>query len=114
MADMADSGSGSKLFVRQSSGLVRNVSVTNALFFKDANTWFTDSSGAITGTPGFIASLVVLALITAVVLLPTRSFHRFVTILAAMGVAGFALMFVFGLLATSGSDFQHNLPQYTG
>jgi APA family basic amino acid/polyamine antiporter len=233
MSDMADSGTGSKLFVRQSSGLVRNVSVTNALFFnvaafvgvgltlytafltlafvpvwrfaglseygwaaiisgvffiflslifaslvsvmprsggdyvftsrivhpflgwmegwtlvlasvaiiafevplvlrnlqitariigigaggsffKDANTWFTDSSGAITGTPGFIASLVVLALITAVVLLPTRSFHRFVTVLAAMGVVGFVLMFVFGLLATSGSDFQHNLPQYTG
>lgn len=233
MADMADQGSGSRLFVRQSSGLVRNVSVTNALFFnvaafvgvgltlytafltlafvpvwrfaglseygwaaiiagvffiflslifaslvsvmprsggdyvftsriihpflgwmegwtlvlasvaiiafeiplvlrnlqitariigigaggsffKDANTWFTDSSGSITGTPGFIASLVVLALITAVVLLPTRSFHRFVTILAAMGVAGFVLMFVFGLLATSGSDFQHNLPKYTG
>ena len=233
MADMAESGSGSKLFVRQSSGLVRNVSVTNALFFnvaafvgvgltlytafltlafvpvwrfaglseygwaaiisgvffiflslifaslvsvmprsggdyvftsrivhpflgwmegwtlvlasvaiiafeiplvlrnlqitariigigaggsffKDANTWFTDSSGAITGTPGFIASLVVLALIAGVVLLPTRSFHRFVTALAAMGVAGFVLMFVFGLLATSGSDFQHNLPQYTG
>ena len=233
MADMAESGSGSKLFVRQSSGLVRNVSVTNALFFnvaafvgvgltlytafltlafvpvwrfaglseygwaaiiagvffiflslifaslvsvmprsggdyvftsrivhpflgwmegwtlvlasvaiiafeiplvlrnlqitariigigaggsffKDANTWFTDSSGSITGTPGFIASLVVLALIAGVVLLPTRSFHRFVTILAAMGVAGFVLMFVFGLLATSGSDFQHNLPQYTG
>jgi basic amino acid/polyamine antiporter, APA family len=232
MSDMADSGTGSKLFVRQSSGLVRNVSVTNALFFnvaafvgvgltlytafltlafvpvwrfaglseygwaaiisgvffiflslifaslvsvmprsggdyvftsriihpflgwmegwtlvlasvaiiafeiplvlrnlqvtariigigaggsffKDANTWFTDSSGAITGTPGFIASLVVLALIAGVVLLPTRSFHRFVTILAAMGVAGFVLMFVFGLLATSGSDFQHNLPQYT-
>jgi APA family basic amino acid/polyamine antiporter len=232
MADMSEAGSGSKLFVRQSSGLVRNVSVTNALFFnvaafvgvgltlytafltlafvpvwrfaglseygwaaiisgvffiflslifaslvsvmprsggdyvftsrivhpflgwmegwtlvlasvaiiafeiplvlrnlqitariigigaggsffKDANTWFTDSSGAITGTPGFIASLVVLALIAGVVLLPTRSFHRFVTVLAAMGVAGFALMFVFGLLATSGSDFQHNLPQYT-
>jgi APA family basic amino acid/polyamine antiporter len=233
VADMADSGSGSRLFVRQSSGLVRNVSVTNALFFnvaafvgvgltlytafltlafvpvwrfaglseygwaaiisgvffiflslifaslvsvmprsggdyvftsriihpflgwmegwtlvlasvaiiafeiplvlrnlqitariigigagggffKDANTWFTDSTGAITGTPGFIASLVVLALITGVVLLPTRSFHRFVTALAVMGVAGFVLMFVFGLLATSGSDFQHNLPQYTG
>ena len=36
MADMAESGSGSKLFVRQSSGLVRNVSVTNALFFNVA------------------------------------------------------------------------------
>jgi amino acid transporter len=101
--------------------VLRNLQITARIigigaggsFFKDANTWFTDSTGTITGTPGFIASLVVLALIAGVVLLPTRSFHRFVTILAAMGVAGFALMFVFGLLATSGSDFQHNLPQYT-
>jgi basic amino acid/polyamine antiporter, APA family len=102
--------------------VLRNLQITARIigigaggsFFKDANTWFTDSTGAITGSPGFIASLVVLALIAGVVLLPTRSFHRFVTIMAAMGVAGFVLMFVFGLLATSGSDFQHNLPQYTG
>jgi amino acid transporter len=102
--------------------VLRNLQITARIigigaggsFFKDANTWFTDSTGSITGTPGFIASLVVLALIAGVVLLPTRSFHRFVTILAAMGVAGFVLMFVFGLLATSGSDFQHNLPHYTG
>ena len=102
--------------------VLRNLQITARIigigaggsFFKDANTWFTDSTGAITGTPGFIASLVVLALIAGVVLLPTRTFHRFVTALAAMGVAGFVLMFVFGLLATSGSDFQHNLPQYTG
>ena len=102
--------------------VLRNLQITARIigigaggsFFQDANTWFTDSSGSITGTPGFIASLVVLALITGVVLLPTRSFHRFVTVLAAMGVAGFVLMFIFGLLATSGSDFQHNLPHYTG
>ena len=31
MSDMADSSTGSRLFVRQSSGLVRDVSVTNAL-----------------------------------------------------------------------------------
>ena len=36
MADMAESGSGKRLFVRQSSGLVRDVSVTNALFFNVA------------------------------------------------------------------------------
>src|SRR3954465_5058877 len=195
MTDMADSGTGSKLFVRQSSGLVRNVSVTNALFFniaafvgvgltlypifyslafvpvwqkgpfseygwaaivtglfcavlavifasftsvmprsggdyvftsrivhpflgwleswtlviasvliiafevplvlrnlqitgriigigagghffKNANSWFTDSTGGITGSPGFLGSLVVLAVIGAIVLLPTRRFHR--------------------------------------
>ena len=36
MAEMAESGSGKRLFVRQSSGLVRDVSVTNALFFNVA------------------------------------------------------------------------------
>src|SRR4029078_8627750 len=36
MAEMAESGSGKRLFVRQSSGLVRDVSVTNALFFNIA------------------------------------------------------------------------------
>src|ERR1051325_2397450 len=36
MAEMAESGSGRRLFVRQSSGLVRDVSVTNALFFNVA------------------------------------------------------------------------------
>jgi len=36
MTDMADSSTGSRLFVRQSSGLVRDVSVTNALFFNIA------------------------------------------------------------------------------
>src|SRR6266704_440181 len=36
MADMAESGSGRRLFVRLSSGLVRDVSVTNALFFNVA------------------------------------------------------------------------------
>ena len=32
----AEAGTSAKLFVRQSSGLVRNVSVTNALFFNVA------------------------------------------------------------------------------
>src|ERR1041385_1985584 len=36
MAEMAESGTGKRLFVRQSSGLVRDVSVTNALFFNIA------------------------------------------------------------------------------
>ncbi len=102
--------------------VLRNLQITARIigigaggsFFKDANTWFTDSTGAITGTPGFIGSLVVLAIIAGVVLLPTRTFHRVVTALAIFGVASFVLMFVFGLLATSRSDFQHNLPQYTG
>src|SRR3954468_23377582 len=88
--------------------VLRNLQITARIigigaggsFFKDANTWFTDSTGGITGTPGFIGSLVVLAIIAGVVLLPTRTFHRVVTALAIFGVAAFVAMFVFGLLAT--------------
>src|SRR2546423_9728557 len=36
MAEMPQAGGPAKLFVRQSSGLVRDVSVTNALFFNVA------------------------------------------------------------------------------
>jgi basic amino acid/polyamine antiporter, APA family len=102
--------------------VLRNLQITARIigigaggsFFEDANSWFTDSTGAITGTPGFIASLVVLLVIALVCVLPTRSFHRVVTTLAGYGVACFAAMFVFGLLATSRSDFDANLPKYTG
>jgi len=102
--------------------VLRNLQITARIigigaggsFFQDANSWFTDSTGSITGTPGFIASLVVLAVIAFIVLLPTRTFHKVVTALAIFGVASFVAMFVFGLLATSRSDFEHNLPQYTG
>ncbi len=77
--------------------VLRNLQITARIigigaggsFFKDANTWFTDSTVRITGTPGFIGSLVVLAIIAGVVLLPTRTFHRVVTALAIFGVAGF-------------------------
>ena len=101
--------------------VLRNLQITGRIigigagghFFKNANTWFTNSSGAITGWNGLIWSLVVLAVIAGIVLLPTRRFHRVVTVMAAIGVASFILMFVFGLLATSQSDFQHNLPHYT-
>ena len=54
-----------------------------------------------------------LAVITFIVLLPTRRFHKVVTTLALIGVASFVLMFIFGLLATSKSDFDRNLPHYT-
>jgi amino acid transporter len=47
-------------------------------------------------------------------ILPTRSFHRVVTALAAFGVACFVLMFIFGLAATHKASFVHNLPKYTG
>jgi len=101
--------------------VLRNIQITGRIigigtgnhFFKNANSWFTNSTGAITGWNGLIWSLVVLAVILGIVLLPTRRFHRVVTILCAIGVASFVAMFVLGLLATSSSDFQHNLPQYT-
>ena len=83
-------------------------------FFTHANSWFTDSSGAITGLPGFIASLVVLAVIGFVCVLPTRTFHRVVTALAGFGVACFFAMFIFGLLFTHRHSFNTNLPHYTG
>jgi basic amino acid/polyamine antiporter, APA family len=100
--------------------VLRNIQLTGRIigigtgnhFFNGANSWFTNSTGLITGWPGLIWSLVVLAVIAGIVLLPTRRFHTVVTTLALIGVASFVLMFIFGLLATSRSDFQHNLPHY--
>jgi amino acid transporter len=83
-------------------------------FFTHANTWFTDATGTITGTPGFIASLIVLLGIGAICVLPTRTFHRVVTVLAGFGVACFIGMFIFGLVATHKSSFNANLPHYDG
>src|SRR5579862_162043 len=102
--------------------VLRNIQITARIigigtgwsFANHSNTWFTDSTGAITGSPGFIGSLVVLAVIAVVVFLPTRTFHKVVTLLAGFGVAAFVAMFVFGLLATSRSDFDKNLPRYDG
>jgi APA family basic amino acid/polyamine antiporter len=101
--------------------VLRNIQITGRIigigagghFFKNANNWFTNSSGSITGWNGLIWSLVVLAVIAGIVLLPTRRFHKVVTGLALFGVIAFVLMFVFGLLATSRADFQNNLPHYT-
>ena len=102
--------------------VLRNLQITARIigigagghFFNHANTWFTDSTGGITGSPGFIGSMIVLLVIGAVCVLPTRTFHRVVTALAGFGVAGFIAMFIFGLAATSRSSFEHNLPKYTG
>jgi basic amino acid/polyamine antiporter, APA family len=100
--------------------VLRNLQITARIIgigaggFSGANNWFTDSTGTITGTPGFIASIIVLLLIAVVAVLPTRTFHKVVTALAAFGVACFAAMFIFGLLATSKSDFVKHLPHYTG
>src|SRR5260370_893070 len=60
--------------------VLRNLQITARIigigagghFFKNANTWFTDSTGGITGSPGFIGSLVVLLVIGAVCVLPAR------------------------------------------
>src|SRR5437868_11825278 len=77
--------------------VLRNLQITARIigigagghFFNHANSWFTDSSGAITGGPGFLGSIIVLLLIGVVCVLPTRTFHRVVTTLAAFGVTCF-------------------------
>jgi amino acid transporter len=102
--------------------VLRNLQITARIigigagghFFTHANGWFTDSTGAITGTPGFIGSIVVLLGIGLVCVLPTRTFHRVVTALAGYGVACFVAMFIFGLAATSRSSFEAHLPHLTG
>ncbi|HEY2650538.1 MAG TPA: APC family permease [Solirubrobacteraceae bacterium] len=87
---------------------------TGGHWFSGANTWFTDATGTITGSPGFAASIVVLLVIAVIAVLPTRTFHKVVTALAAFGVTCFVLMFIFGLAATHKANFVHNLPRYTG
>jgi APA family basic amino acid/polyamine antiporter len=100
--------------------VLRNLQITARIIgigaggFGGANGWFTDATGAITGTPGFIGSMVVLLGIGAICVLPTRTFHRVVTALAGFGVACFIAMFVFGLLFTHKGSFIHNLPHYAG
>src|SRR6202142_3106569 len=50
---------------------------TGSSFFTGANSWFTEgSSGDITGVPGMIAGLAVIALIALVGLQPTRRFPK--------------------------------------
>ncbi len=100
--------------------VLRNLQITARIVgigaggFSGANSWFTDATGQITGMPGFIACMVVLLGIGAICVLPTRSFHRVVTLLAGFGVACFAAMFVFGLLFTHRASFNANLPRYSG
>jgi APA family basic amino acid/polyamine antiporter len=101
---------------------VRNLQITGRIigigsgsqFFNDANSWFTEQPGYVTGLPGFIASLLVLALIGAIVFQPTRRFHRIVTTLAVLGLAAGIVMFVLGLVVITPEKFAANLPQYTG
>jgi len=86
---------------------------TGVGFFKRANGWFT-SGGSVTGWPGMIAALVVIALILLVVIQPTRRFHRIVTALGAFGLLSWVVMWVAGLLFVHRASFEANLPRYTG
>jgi amino acid transporter len=85
---------------------------TGIEFFNNANSWFTDSTGAVTGWPGFIAALVVFAVVGLVVLQPTRRFHKIVTYLTIFGIGGWVLMTLAGLLWFDAASFTANLPKY--
>jgi amino acid transporter len=86
---------------------------TGSDFFNGANSWFTEgSTGDVTGIPGMIAGLLVLAVVAFVVLQPTRTFHRIVTWLTVVGIAGWVLMALFGLLTFDAGSFATNLPKY--
>ena len=86
---------------------------TGSSFFNGANGWFTDgSTGDITGVPGMIAGLVVLAVVALVVFQPTRRFHKIVTYLTVFGLIGGILMFVVGLVVLDPTSFAANLPKY--
>ncbi len=99
---------------------VRNLQITGRIigigtgsqFFVDANNWFADQPGYVTGVPGFIASLIVLGLIAVVVFQPTRRFHKIITGLAVLGLLGAVLMFVVGMLTITPENFAANLPGY--
>ena len=101
------------VFVRnlQITGRVIGIG-TGSSFFSGANSWFTDSTGAVTDAPGFVAAIVVLALIALVSFQPTRRFHRIVTVLAGLGLLGMILMFVVGMLTLTPESFAANLPKY--
>lgn len=101
--------------------VLRNLQITGRIvgigtgigFFERANGWFAEG-GVITGWPGFIGALLVLALIFWVVVQPTRRFHRIVTGLAALSLASAVVMFVFGLLLVDRGAFEANLPRVAG
>ncbi|HEX8025170.1 MAG TPA: hypothetical protein VF484_03095, partial [Candidatus Limnocylindrales bacterium] len=78
-----------------------------------ASSWFTDgSTGDVTGIAGFIPALVVFALVAFVVLQPTRTFHKIVTWLTILGIVGWALMALLGLIFFDPASFAANLPKY--
>jgi amino acid transporter len=86
---------------------------TNISFFNNANGWFTDgSTGDVTALPGLIAALVVFAFVAWVVLQPTKRFHKIVTYLTVLGIVGWVLMAVCGLLFFDPTQFAANLPKF--
>ena len=86
---------------------------TGVDFFNNANGWFTDgATGDVTGIPGFIAALVIFAILAWVVLQPTKRFHKIVTYLTVLGIVGWALMAICGLLFFDPTQFAANLPKY--
>src|ERR1700736_2674005 len=86
---------------------------TGASFFTNANSWFAEN-GNVTGWPGFIGALIVLALIFLVVIQPTRRFHLIITSLAVLALGAGVLMFVFGMLFTSKSSLESHLQSVAG
>jgi basic amino acid/polyamine antiporter, APA family len=96
----------------QMEGRIIGIGTGNS-FFAGANSWFTEGkTGDITGIPGMIAGLVVVAAIALVVFQPTRRFHKIVTYLTVFGIAGWVLMAIFGVLTFNATEFATNLPKY--
>lgn len=86
---------------------------TGSDFFNNASSWFTEgNTGDVTGFAGFIPALIVFAAVGWVVLQPTRTFHRIVTYLTVLGIVGWALMALTGLLFFDAGQFAANLPKY--
>jgi amino acid transporter len=86
---------------------------TGVDFFNNANGWFTDgATGDVTGLPGLIAALVVFAFVAWVVLQPTKTFHKIVTYLTVLGIGGWVLMAILGLVFFDPTQFAANLPKY--
>src|SRR5690349_4528365 len=87
---------------------------TGSDFFNNANTWFTEgSTGDVTGIAGLLPALLVFALVGWVVLQPTKTFHKIVTYLTVIGIVGWALMALLGLVFFDPAQFAANLPKYT-
>jgi amino acid transporter len=87
---------------------------TGSDFFNNANLWFTDgTTGDVTGIVGLIPALIIFAFVGWVVLQPTKTFHKIVTYLTVIGIIGWALMALLGLVFFDPAQFAANLPKYT-